>query len=115
MLRTAGPDELFALVKRATSLRPEMAEHRGAVLDADSRMTTCCNSRWTRPAPAASLSATLTGLFRSTDSGVTFTKIGAALEKERVRAVAISSEGLVFAGAFGVSLCPTTVGQPGLR
>ncbi len=100
MLKTAGPDELFALVKRnlfATRDGGASWSSVGRGLPDDDMLQLAVDPT----SPSRVFAATLTGLFRSADSGVTFTKIGAALEKERVRALAISSEGLVFAGAFG--------------
>jgi ligand-binding sensor domain-containing protein len=39
-------------------------------------------------------------LFVSTDRGAAFTKVGGPLEKERIRALAAASDGMVFVGSF---------------
>jgi photosystem II stability/assembly factor-like uncharacterized protein len=100
MLRTAGPNELFALVKRrdlfATRDGGESWSSVGRGLPTDDVLQLAVDPT----SPSRVFAATAAGLFRSTDSGVTFTKVGSALEKERVRAVAMSIDGLVFAGSF---------------
>jgi photosystem II stability/assembly factor-like uncharacterized protein len=55
--------------------------------------------------PSRLFAATEEGLFRSTDSGATWTKLGGAIEKEDVEDIVTTADGRLFAAHFhGISV-----------
>jgi photosystem II stability/assembly factor-like uncharacterized protein len=101
MLRTGGPEEVFALVRRRELFATRDAGTTWSSVGRGLPDADVLQLAVDRADPSRVFVASVEGLYRSTDRGATFTKLGSALEKQRVRAVAIGADGIVFAGSFG--------------
>ena len=100
MLRSGAPDHVIALSGRRALYATfdggaSWTAIGGGLPDADVMQVAVDPTQ-----PSRVFAVVGNSLFVSTDRGVAFAKVGGAMEKERIRALAAAPDGTVFAGSF---------------